>query len=103
MVRGDFQPARNHGHDGDELALFGQNQLLFLALVLRLHPGGAGSKLRLFVYPAAGKVAPSNGDSLVVQKDDVLFAQLILLHVTDLGLLGNGQWDCLRATRAVGT
>lgn len=42
VVGGDLQAAWDNRHDGDELALFRQNQFFFLALVLPLHPDDKG-------------------------------------------------------------
>lgn len=38
VVGGDLQSAWNHCHNGDELAIFRQNQLFSLALVFSFHP-----------------------------------------------------------------
>lgn len=50
MVCGHLQAARNNCHDGDELTVLRQNQFLFLALVLSLHPKSAGEGYTIYIF-----------------------------------------------------
>lgn len=66
VMCGDLQPTRNHRHDGDELTVLRQNQLLLLTVVLPLHPEEPTEKRHVSDEYSPTSISDSTNSLLII-------------------------------------